>query len=58
MTKPCRQTILKGWRVTWPTSKWARAMEHLNKCNQDASDPACIWADVPRGEGNPPAPSR
>lgn len=43
---------------TWPSSKWQKAVDHLNKCNQNASDPSCIWADVPRGEGNPPAPNR
>jgi len=43
---------------TWPTSKYGKAMEHLNKCNSNPEDPACQWADIPRGEGNPPAPNR
>ncbi len=43
---------------TWPTSKWEKAVQHLNKCNSNPNDPSCIWADVPRGEGNPPAPQR
>lgn len=43
---------------TWPSSKWAKAMEHLNKCNTDAQDPSCLWADVPRGAENPARPNR
>jgi hypothetical protein len=42
---------------TWPQSKWAKAMEFMNKCNTNSADPACIWADVPRGRGNPVAPA-
>jgi hypothetical protein len=41
---------------TWPTSKWAKAIEHLNKCNDNPTDASCVWANVPRGEKNPPAP--
>lgn len=43
---------------TWAGSKWGKAVEHLNKCNQNSSDPSCVWADVPRGEGNPARPNR
>lgn len=42
---------------TWPTSQWAQAVTHLNKCNSTPGDPACIWADVPRGPGNPERPA-
>jgi hypothetical protein len=42
----------------WATSKFGKAVEHLNKCNANSDDPACVWADVPRGPGNPVAPNR
>lgn len=42
---------------TWDGSKWAKAVQHLNKCNANNSDPECQWADVPRGAGNPAAPN-
>lgn len=35
--------------ATWPGSKFAKALEVMDKCAKDANDPACIWADVPRG---------
>jgi alcohol dehydrogenase class IV len=43
---------------TWETSKWAKAVAHINKCNANPADPACIWMDIPRGDENPPAPQR
>jgi hypothetical protein len=43
---------------TWAGSKWQKAVDHLNKCNSNSSDPSCVWADVPRGEGNPVRPNR
>ena len=43
---------------TWANSKWQKAMDHLNKCNKNKSDPECVWADVPRGEGNPQRPGQ
>lgn len=43
---------------TWATSKWGKAMENINKCASNSSDPSCEWAPVPRGAGNPLAPRR
>ncbi len=42
---------------TWPTSKFQKAIDHMNKCNANANDPECEWADIPRGN-NPAAPNR
>jgi len=42
--------------ASWDQSQWKKAVDHMNKCNANSSDPSCIWADVPRGQGNPPAP--
>ncbi|MBX3193136.1 MAG: hypothetical protein KF819_39495 [Labilithrix sp.] len=41
--------------ANWATSKYGKALEHLQKCSTNAADPECIWADVPRGEFNNPA---
>ena len=43
---------------TWPSSQWQKAIDHLNKCNKNQSDPECVWADVPRGEANPQRPGQ
>jgi len=39
---------------TWATSRYGKALEFMKKCNTNGSDPACIWADVPRGRFNNP----
>lgn len=41
---------------TWPDSQWAKAVAHITRCQMTPTDPSCQWADIPRGEGNPPAP--
>lgn len=41
---------------SWPQSPFAAALKHMNTCNTNRNDPSCVWADVPRGAGNPAAP--
>ena len=38
----------------WDTSKYGLALQFMAKCNDNPSDPSCIWADVPRGAFNNP----
>jgi hypothetical protein len=35
--------------ATWSTSKFVKSLEFMRRCDQSSSDPACLWADVPRG---------
>ncbi len=44
--------------ATWDVSKFGAAMTFLQKCSSNRSDPACLWADVPRGAFNNPSSSR
>jgi hypothetical protein len=41
--------------ANWATSKYGKALEFMKKCSDNESDPACIWADIPRGAYNNPA---
>jgi hypothetical protein len=38
----------------WDASKYGQALQFMQKCNDNPSDPTCIWADVPRGAYNNP----
>jgi hypothetical protein len=40
--------------ANWATSKYGQALEFMKKCADNESDPACLWADVPRGAYNNP----
>lgn len=40
--------------ANWATSKYGKALEFMKKCANNAADPECIWADVPRGDFNNP----
>ena len=40
--------------ATWEASKYGQALKFMEKCNDNAADPTCIWADVPRGNFNNP----
>lgn len=42
----------------WATSRYGKAMEVINKCADNASDPLCVWADVPRGRFDSPRVDR
>ena len=44
--------------ANWATSKYGKALEFMKKCSDDESDPACLWADVPRGNFNNPRVER
>jgi len=35
--------------ATWAASKFQKALDFMKKCDENRSDPSCIWADVPRG---------
>ena len=35
--------------ATWATSKFVKALDFMKKCDGNAADPTCLWADVPRG---------
>jgi hypothetical protein len=40
---------------SWATSKYGKALAFIKKCNATPGDPACEWADPPRGKyDNPP----
>ncbi|CAN5854367.1 hypothetical protein BH11MYX4_BH11MYX4_26480 [soil metagenome] len=43
---------------TWATSRYGKAMEFIDKCASNANDPACVWADVPRGRFDNPRVNR
>lgn len=34
---------------TWEASRFGAALKVMRTCEQNANDPLCIWADVPRG---------
>ena len=38
----------------WATSRYGKAMEVINACDRNRSDPRCVWADVPRGRFDSP----
>jgi hypothetical protein len=42
----------------WDASKYGQALKFMQKCNDNAADPSCIWADVPRGNFNNPKVDR
>jgi hypothetical protein len=42
----------------WPTSRYGKAMEVINTCAKNSSDPVCVWADVPRGRFDSPRVDR
>jgi len=41
--------------ATFKTSKYGKALEFMQKCEQNESDPSCEWKDVPRGRFNNPS---
>jgi hypothetical protein len=44
--------------ANWASSKYGQALQFMQKCNDNSADPACIWADVPRGAFNNPKVER
>jgi len=40
--------------ANWATSKYGKALDFMKKCASNESDPACLWAPVPRGAFNNP----
>ena len=44
--------------ANWATSKYGKALEFMKKCADNESDPACLWAPVPRGAFNNPKVER
>ncbi len=34
---------------TWAASKFGAALDFMKKCEDNAQDPSCLWADIPRG---------
>ena len=41
---------------TWAMSKYGRALDFIKKCDSNPSDPACDWAESPRGSVQNPRP--
>jgi hypothetical protein len=45
---------LPATKAAYDSSEFAKAMAHIKACNRNPSDPACEWADVPRGRFDNP----
>ena len=41
---------------TWDAGKYGKALAFIKKCTAASADPACEWADPPRGKFNIPSP--
>ena len=44
--------------AAWATSRYGKAMEAIDTCSRNPSDPICVWADVPRGRFDSPRVNR